>query len=271
MLTLRILLLLMSFYFRLIDCSTNIGSETLLRILPATEKLSSDEVTDVVGDEPREAYCESWRLSVETNNAGNWKKISTRCTDLVEAYVRGPQYALDSKVVARHAQAYAKNLILAGDGKDVWIFDVDETLISNVHHYFLHGRRNRSTATNETVVEQWATFTKSPALPWSLWLYKKLHGMGLQLILLTGRKEIHRNSTEQNLLAVGYHSWDKLILRGNLDSGKRALAYKSEKRAELAAEGYRIHGSSGDQWSDLMGEPMANRSFKVPNPMYHIP
>ncbi|KAK8970111.1 Acid phosphatase 1 [Platanthera guangdongensis] len=141
MLTLRILLLLMSYYFRLIDCSTNIGAETLLRILPATEKLSSDEVTDVVGDEPREAYCESWRLSVETNNAGNWKKISTRCTDLVEAYVTGPQYALDSKVVARHAQAYAKNLILAGDGKDVWIFDVDETLISNVHHYFLHGRR----------------------------------------------------------------------------------------------------------------------------------
>ncbi|KAK8970220.1 hypothetical protein KSP40_PGU012163 [Platanthera guangdongensis] len=62
-----------------------------------------------------------------------------------------------------------------------------------------------------------------------------------------------------------------LPLQGNLDSGKRARAYKSEKRAKLIAEGYRIHGSSGDQWSDLMGEPMANRSFKVPNPMYHIP
>ncbi|KAG0492990.1 hypothetical protein HPP92_006060 [Vanilla planifolia] len=95
--------------------------------------------------------------------------------------------------------------------------------------------------------------------------------MGFQLILLTGRKETHRNTTEENLLAVGYRSWQKLILRDKLDSGKMAMAYKSEKRAELMAQGYRIHGNSGDQWSDIMGSPMAQRSFKVPNPMYHIP
>ncbi|KAK8970055.1 hypothetical protein KSP40_PGU011163 [Platanthera guangdongensis] len=82
---------------------------------------------------------------------------------------------------------------------------------NHLGHTNMHG--GPQTSGRPTVVEQWATFTKSPALPWSLWLYKKLHGMGLQLILLTGRKETHRNSTEQNLLAVGYHSWDKLILR----------------------------------------------------------
>jgi HAD superfamily, subfamily IIIB (Acid phosphatase) len=58
--------------------------------------------------------------------------------------------------------------------------------------------------------------------------------------------------------------------RGSSDNGKKAVAYKSEKRAELEAEGYRIHGSSGDQWSDLLGLPMAARSFKLPNPMYYI-
>ncbi|KAI0491598.1 hypothetical protein KFK09_025858 [Dendrobium nobile] len=261
------LLLLLSSCLCTYSNTSDKAVDTLLRLLPQDEGLSSGDL----GDDPNEAYCESWRLSVETNNAGNWKKISARCSSLVEAYVRGAQYALDSKVVARFAQAYAKNIQIAGDGMDAWIFDVDETLISNIHHYFVHGAYRWKKATNETGREQWAASTKSLALPWSLWLYKKLQGMGFQLILLTGRKETHRNSTEQNLLAVGYHSWEKLILRGNLDSGKRAMAYKSEKRAELVAQGYRIHGSSGDQWSDLMGEPMAKRSFKVPNPMYHIP
>ncbi|KAG0492991.1 hypothetical protein HPP92_006389 [Vanilla planifolia] len=92
----------------------------------------------VVGDDPREAYCESWRLSVEANNAGSWKKVPPRCADLVEAYVSGPQYELDSKVVARYAQAYAKTVELTGDGMDAWIFDVDDTLLSNVQYYTRH-------------------------------------------------------------------------------------------------------------------------------------
>jgi len=62
-----------------------------------------------------------------------------------------------------------------------------------------------------------------------------------------------------------------LCRRESLDAEKTAVAYKSKKRAALKSKGYRIHGNTGDQWSDLMGSPMAKRSFKVPNPMYHIP
>ena len=58
--------------------------------------------------------------------------------------------------------------------------------------------------------------------------------------------------------------------RSHLDQGKPATVYKSEKRLELVNEGYRIHGSSGDQWSDLQGFAVAVRSFKLPNPMYYI-
>lgn len=90
---------------------------------------------------PNLMYCESWRLAVETNNAGDWHKIPHRCTDLVKEYVNGQQYITDSKVVARHAQAYAKTIVVAKDGKDVWIFDVDETLISNIQHYAIDGYR----------------------------------------------------------------------------------------------------------------------------------
>ncbi|PHU09268.1 Acid phosphatase 1 [Capsicum chinense] len=60
------------------------------------------------------------------------------------------------------------------------------------------------------------------------------------------------------------------IARGLFDKGKPATQYKSEKRKELEDEGYRIRGNSGDQWSDLIGFDVAQRSFKLPNPMYYI-
>ena len=50
-----------------------------------------------------------------------------------------------------------------------------------------------------------------------------------------------------------------------------ATLYKSEKRDEMVKEGYRIRGNSGDQWSDLLGSSISQRSFKLPNPMYYIP
>lgn len=110
-------------------------SQTLIQLLP--ENLTSDEL--VVGDDPVGPYCDSWRLSVETNNAGHWKKIPSRCHDAIGTYIKGPQYLIDSKVAARHANHYAKSVKVAADKKDAWIFDVDETLISNVQHYTVNG------------------------------------------------------------------------------------------------------------------------------------
>lgn len=58
--------------------------------------------------------------------------------------------------------------------------------------------------------------------------------------------------------------------RGPSDKGKKAELYKSQIRARLESLGYKIHGNSGDQWSDLNGTPLAGRSFKLPNPMYNV-
>lgn len=62
-----------------------------------------------------------------------------------------------------------------------------------------------------------------------------------------------------------------MIYRDSNDIGKKAVVFKSERRATLEAEGFRIHGNSGDQWSDLLGWSTPTRSFKLPNPMYYIP
>ncbi|KAL5178548.1 Acid phosphatase 1 [Glycine soja] len=99
---------------------------------------------------------------------------------------------------------------------------------------------------NETSFDNWVDLAAAPALPASLSLYNELKELGFKIFLLTGRSEFQRNATGANLLSSGYRDWERLILR--------------------QTEGYRIHGNSGDQWSDLGGYAVAARSFKLPNP-----
>uniref|UniRef100_A0A0A9FRY5 Acid phosphatase 1 n=1 Tax=Arundo donax TaxID=35708 RepID=A0A0A9FRY5_ARUDO len=117
----------------------------------------------------------------------------------------------------------------------------------------------------------WVEKGEAPAIPFSLKLYKEVRELGFKIFLLTGRSEGHKGVTVENLNKQGFHDWDKLILRAAADRKKTATTYKSEKRKEMEAEGYRILGNSGDQWSDLLGSSMSARSFKLPNPMYYIP
>ncbi|KAM0933619.1 putative Acid phosphatase [Dioscorea sansibarensis] len=234
------------------------SAQTLIQMLPNRPRSNGDD----------EVFCDSWRLSVETNNAGMWNTIPARCLKFVVEYVNGDRYASDSAVVAGYSLDFARRVPITGDGKDVWVFDIDETLLSNLPYYAAHGYG--SEVFNETAFDEWVVEARAPALPASLQLYEELRRLGYQIVLLTGRAEVQRNATVENLLFAGYHSWIRLYLREASDIGKTAVAYKSEKRAELEAQGYRIHGSSGDQWSDLVGSPMAVRSFKLPNPLYFI-
>ncbi|KAJ6914008.1 HAD superfamily [Populus alba x Populus x berolinensis] len=51
----------------------------------------------------------------------------------------GDGYRSDSEVAASYALGFAKTVEIAGDGKDAWVFDVDETLLSNLPYYAVHG------------------------------------------------------------------------------------------------------------------------------------
>lgn len=213
-------------------------------------------------------YCESWKFTVETNDASAWTLLPERCKDFVRDYMTGVRYRSDSDAVANASLAFADTLEIAGDGKDAWVFDIDETLLSNIPYYDKHGFGTE--VFDESSYNEWAEKAKAPAIPASLSLYKELQERGFKIFLLTGRSEDQRNSTEKNLHYAGYSDWERLILRGSSDQGKLATVYKSERRKGLKEEGYRIHGSSGDQWSDLLGFAEAKRSFKHPNPMYYI-
>ncbi|XP_021294938.1 acid phosphatase 1-like [Herrania umbratica] len=212
--------------------------------------------------------CLSWRLGVETNNVVGWITVPEECEEYVGHYMLGHQYRKDSRVVANQALLYAQSLSLARDGKDVWVFDIDETALSNLPYYAHHGFGVEPY--NPTLFSKWVTEGKAPALPETLNLYKKLLSLGTKVVFLTGRPEYQRSVTANNLRKAGYHTWEKLILKGSSYSGKSAVVYKSSERKKLAMSGYKIIGNMGDQWSDLLGTDVGNRTFKVPDPMYYI-
>lgn len=76
---------------------------------------------------------------METNDAGSWIRIPEKCVDFVKSYLTGDWYRMESEAVADDAAAYAKSVKISGNGKDAWIFDIDETLLSNVPYYAIHG------------------------------------------------------------------------------------------------------------------------------------
>ncbi|KAG1335326.1 hypothetical protein COCNU_03G014450 [Cocos nucifera] len=146
------------------------ASQALLRMV--SEDPSSGDDDDL--------YCDSWRLSEETNNAGYWKTIPARCLQFVAEYMNGDRFASDSAVVAAESLAFAQTVQVVGNGKDVWIFDVDETLLSNLPHYVVNGYGSEDF--NETTFDEWVNLAKAPALRASLRLYEELLGLGFQAI-----------------------------------------------------------------------------------------
>jgi hypothetical protein len=85
--------------------------------------------------------CASWRLAAEANNLAPWAAVPPECAPHVRDYVTGVAYRSDLDLVARESTAYARAAAPAGaaDGRDAWVFDVDETLLSNLPYYAEHG------------------------------------------------------------------------------------------------------------------------------------
>lgn len=83
--------------------------------------------------------CDSWRFNAEANNLSPWRRIPLECAEYVKEYSSGRAYQLDVETASKEAEIFAKSVKLVGDGKDVWIFDIDETLLSNLPYYTEHG------------------------------------------------------------------------------------------------------------------------------------
>ena len=107
---------------------------------------------------------------------------------------------------------------------------------------------------------------------------------GYTVFFLTGRP--HNPTTDQtagtlaNLTAVGYDvNPANVYLKDNTGTIQSWLAscapctttqYKSLTREHIESLGYDIVANFGDQFSDLNGG-FADKTFKIPNPMYFLP
>ncbi|XP_062179239.1 stem 28 kDa glycoprotein-like [Phragmites australis] len=211
--------------------------------------------------------CDSWRFAVETNTLRGWRTIPARCEKYVGNYMLGGHYRSDSRAVVDEAVAYAEGLNLTGEGKEVWVFDVDETTLSNLPYYAEHGFG--AEPYNSTLFGQYVKEANAPALPESLRLYKRLQSLGIKPVILTGRREDKREATAKNLELAGYVGYEKLLLKP-VDARVPSMEFKSGERKKLEDAGYVIVGNIGDQWTDILGAPEGGRTFKLPDPMYYV-
>ncbi|KAG8389167.1 hypothetical protein BUALT_Bualt02G0200900 [Buddleja alternifolia] len=213
-------------------------------------------------------YCESWRINVELNNIREFEVVPQECIEYIGKYMKSTQYKADILRAVEECQLYVSSCCNLKDGKDAWIFDVDDTLISTVPYFKKHGFGGIKV--NITSLEGWMKQSKAPALDHTLGLFHEIKGKGFKVFLISTRRESLRDATVDNLIKEGYHGWAGLVLRDLQDENKHVHKYKAEARKRLVNEGYRIWGIIGDQWSSFDGTPSAKRTFKLPNSLYYI-
>ncbi|XP_023544863.1 acid phosphatase 1 [Cucurbita pepo subsp. pepo] len=216
------------------------------------------------------SHCLSWRLAAETNNVEPWRTVPAHCCSCVGAYITGGQYQHDLRFVVEQILTYADEIPVAGDGLDAWILDVDDTCISNVDYY--KSKRYGCEPYDPAAFRSWAMEGECPAIQSVAELFAKLIESGFKVFLVTGRDEENLGQvTSENLHREGFVGYERLILRSAAEKGRSAVEFKTEVRRRLVEQGYRIWGNVGDQWSDLRGAFVGNRTFKLPNPMYFVP
>jgi predicted secreted acid phosphatase len=110
---------------------------------------------------------------------------------------------------------------------------------------------------------------RSLALAPTLELAKRADVLHVAVFFITGRPPELREATERNLRQEGYNPAG-VVLQPPGVTFKSAVDFKAPERRKIAEQGYTIILSMGDQESDLLGG-YAERTFKLPNPVYFLP
>lgn len=131
-----------------------------------------------------------------------------------------------------------------------FIFDIDDTLLSTTYHKL-----------------GWMEGELLPPLEPIVDFYHFVQKLGFKTVLLTGRGEIARNWTINNLNQEGIVGYERLILRSPTELLMSPDRYKSQRRRQLVErDGLCIIGNIGDQITDLIGEYAGKVKIKVPHP-----
>jgi predicted secreted acid phosphatase len=93
--------------------------------------------------------------------------------------------------------------------------------------------------------------------------------LGVAVFFISGRPANLREATERNLREAGYR-WTRMIIYPDGAHVDSAVDFKAPERRKIQEQGYSIILNMGDQESDLRGG-YAERTYKLPNPVYKLP
>jgi HAD superfamily, subfamily IIIB (Acid phosphatase) len=204
----------------------------------------------------------------------------------IEAYYGDPDgtgvasptsnYARQTDGIAARTQHYLQaRLSHPRSGKPALVLDIDDTSLLT-YGYEVSESFGYTPASNLAYLQTHtlpAVFGMTTLADWAA-------SHGITVFWITGRPESQRTLTQNNLAAVGYTSpadQAHVFLKpasppAYLTCGTSCttIQYKSLTRKHIEAQGYDILADMGDQFSDLKGG-FADRTVKLPNPMYYIP
>ena len=218
-----------------------------------------DPVTDDAGD-----------VALHYPSVGSaYDKEMGGITSTAARYLANPGKA--HKATAKKARKAQKAIVL----------DVDDTTL-NTYNYEIYSNFVYNPAQNAAFVNS-AAF---PAVFHMVQLVNKAKAEGYTVFYLTGRGETQRAGTDANLTKVGYPVVDSQVYLKDLtkpiysscyvavptttNPTCTTIQYKSLTRRYIESLGYDIKANFGDQYSDLSGG-YADKTFKLPNPMYYLP
>lgn len=191
----------------------------------------------------------------------------------IDRYIASGRYDADFAHVVAEAAAYleshAKNV-----ARPAIVLDIDETSLSNWPAYKANGWARILNGACDLEhgpcgLRAWLAMSASKALKPTLALDKRAKALGVAVFFISARPPDLREATEKNLRDEGFE-WDDLSLYPPESTFQSAADFKAPERKKIADRGYTILLTMGDQQSDLTGG-YAERTFKLPNPVYFIP
>jgi len=205
---------------------------------------------------------------VQPANVGDLKRDATAYYDS-GAYLTNLQQAAAPAVAWINEQA-------ARVARPAVVLDIDETSLSNWEVIKANdfGRVYNGPCDDlphgPCGLQAFGRLAQSPAIPPTMDVFNAAKQRGAAVFFITGRPESWRAATEQNLQAVGYTGYERLIMEPTGSHYVSASDFKAPQRAQIEAQGYTIIANLGDQPSDLAGG-FAQQTYLLPNPFYRIP
>ena len=191
----------------------------------------------------------------------------------IERYISSGTYEADFAHVVGDAMTWLEQRAKLVERPAI-VLDIDETSLSNWSAYKVNGWARVvngpcNLERGPCGLRAWQDAARAPALKPTLNLVKRARTLGVAVFFITGRPGHLRAATERNLREQGFE-WEEVILEPIGSSYASAADFKAPERKKIAERGYTILLSLGDQQSDLTGG-YAERTFKLPNPVYFLP